>query len=352
MVDTNNYINDKRNIKDFKSHSFSKFKKTDVCKELITCINNQNIESACNWCAELICAGQFQDLWEVILISISKYIAISNPKLPIYISKKFYEFKDIITNGYIGSELLLRNNMQIRQLFAEIVTILSMSNKTPGFEPIKIKSNDEFLLQHISNKLKADNMDYAKCVWRENDAKEIYIAINEIAYYLNKKHNLRDCCYWIEWIMELDAKCRKKKQNIINECRTFAPVDNKFQNDVIWIVWELIIYNNNNTIIKKILESLLELFGIRYTYAIKKKRRYLLYFALQLIIQQSNLSISIAEPNTIDNCNIMLKNINQIYKKIKTNEQSPNTEYLEKDIKHVKSNIEKSLEKIKIIGNL
>ena len=326
MVD----INDKRNIKEFKSHSFSKFKKTDVCKELILCINNQKIEAACNWSAELICAGQFQDLWEILLVSTSKYIAISNPKLPIYIAKKFYEFKDIITNGYIGNELLLRNNIQIRQLFAEVIAILCMSNKTPGFEPIKIK-NEDFLLQDMNNKLKADNLNYAKCVWRENDAKEIYIAINEMAYHLKVKNNLRDCCYWIEWLMELDTKCRKKKTPLTIEYRTFAPVANKFQNDIIWLIWELFIYNTKNKIIKKILESLLELFGIRYSYAIKKKRRYLLYLACQLIIQSPNLSISIATPKCIENCNIIIKNIHQVYKRIKNNELSPNTGYLTQD---------------------
>ena len=130
-------INDKRNPSEFKGVSFSKFQKTKVKQELINCIASSKIESACYWTAELICAGHFSDLWEIIITYVSRYIHLGNPKLPLYISLRMDNFKTMLSNGFVGNELRLRNNQKIRQLFSEIVTILCLSKKKTQFHPYK-----------------------------------------------------------------------------------------------------------------------------------------------------------------------------------------------------------------------
>jgi len=346
-------INDIRTSKDFKGISFSKFKKSEVRKELLNCINNNKIESACNWGAELICAGHYQELWEIILLTISKYIHLGNPKLPIYISMRFDSFKEVYTNGYVGNEISMRNNARIRSLFAEVIAILCLSNKKPALEAIKIKKTEEFSLTHMSNKLKAPTVNYGNIVFKKGDPKELYVAINELSYHIDRENSLYYCCYWVEWILEFEKQLRKNKDKIFCERRTFAPVQSKYQDDVIWIVWELLIIKcGDNAIKKKCVNALLDLFSLRYTAAKKKARKYMLYFALELIIEKVSFNTDIMSNKSNTTVKHVCKNIDNIYKKIKKNEEAPQTEYLfDNKIAPKKSNLEKTIEKLDMMSN-
>ena len=122
-------INDKITQKEFSGITFSQFKKTEVKKQLINAILYNKLEESCYWSAEYICSGHFVDLWEIILLLLGKHINLGNPKLSIYLELRLNYFKEMLNNGYLDNEIKMRNNLKIRELFAEIMCVMCLSRK-------------------------------------------------------------------------------------------------------------------------------------------------------------------------------------------------------------------------------
>ena len=352
-VDDNTEINDMRTPAQFKGISFSKFKKTEVRTQFIENMKKGKIEPACYWCAELLCAGHYMDIWETILHYIGKYIHLGNPKIVIYVERRFSIFRNIISQGHFLNELQLRNNNNMRKLFAELVCILTISNKKHSFESIKINRIEEFDITQMTERLKAPSVKYAEFIFKPKDPKELYIAINEFAYNLSEeKRNMTTACYWIEWVIEFDLICKKRKEQCRCEKRGDYNVDIKLQNDIIWLVWDTLIHYCkllNDPFIDSIITSLLSLFCIKYTTASAKKRKYLLYFAVSLLTETvpSNIEM-ISDKIVLQN---VVQQINNVYKQIKKNEEKPNTDYLFSNLEK-QNTFEQSMQKMELMNKL
>lgn len=340
-----NEINDMRKKKDFKGITFSKFKKSDAKKELLKSLFENKLEPACYWGAEFICAGHYIELWDTILHFMSNNIHLGNPKLPIYIDLRFQTFKNILVNGYVGQELRLRNNEKIRQLFAEILSILCLSKKKNSLDKHRINKTD-FHMENITSKLKADNVLYAKPVFRNSDPKELFIAVNELAYHITAdSRNMINACYWVEWILEFERICIAKKDNCRIERRNFAPVKSSLQMDVVWLIWEVFLHeaSKKNDCTKKIIVALLNLFCIHFSLCCKRKRKFLIYFAVTLLTEHVEMNTPIyTEHKMIEN---IKQKINVIYKQVKRNEIAPKTGYLFNN-SFTEGNLEKTIEKL------
>lgn len=347
-----NVINDIRNAAQFKGIGFSNYKKADVRKQLLTNMLNGKVEPACYWSAELICAGHYGELWESILHYVGKHIHLGNPKIIIYLKLRFELFKQIMSSGVYLTEIDFRNHTKLRQLFAEVITTVTISNKKNSFESIKINREEEFDMTQLTDRLKAPSIEYASDLFLKEDPKELFIALNEFMYHISVK-NMRSACYWIEWVIDFDAICKKRKTPIYCERRKFVKnVEKKFSLDIMWILWDGILKQANtlgDEFIIKLMADLVDIFSIKYTTASCKKRRYLLYFAVSLLCETVPTHIElVSDKKIVQN---VIEKIDNVYKQIKKNEVSPNTDYLYSNLEK-QNTFEESIRRMDMVNSL
>ena len=349
-----NEINDKRQINEFRGITFSGFKKSDAKKELLNSLNDGKIEPACYWCGEFICAGHYLDVWELVILYCSKHIHLGNPNLPRYINMRYENFKNIVNDGYRDNEMALRNNQKIRKLFAEMMCILCLASKKHPFSSKKLKKS-EFESIELTDKFKATNVEFANIIFKKEDPKEFFIAINELVYHLQKTKSVSMCCYWVEWILEFESLAKKeKKRKFIAKRREFAPVENQYQKDIVWMIWDIFLrLSLNNKPLRDIIKGLMGIFSIRYKPGAKKKRKFIFYFAISLFTEHSNIRTPIYHETDSSKIENIKEKINIIYQQIKKNEITPKTDYLfNNSICEKTKNLENTMSKLDKLGNI
>lgn len=323
-------IVDVRDDKQFRLISFSGFKRTDVKKELVACLVDGKMEPACYWSAELVCAGHFSDLWDIYIQFFANYIHIVNPKISVYIEYRYSLFCALRNGGFLEQELRLRNNPKIRRMFAELACVLCSSKRKQKSTEKKVKP-DEYLMEVVEMRLRADTSEFAEAVFREEDPTELFIAINELGYHLSVSggKNGTDACYWVEWILNFDAMCKSQKQPLECERRMFAHADAKYQKETVWMIWDVFLHeaSERNAFIQKVVNATLELFCADYRSGHAKRRKWLMYFIIELFTMPFHTDEPIVREK--EQVQLHVQNIHYIYAQIKRNEEAPDLQYLQ-----------------------
>ena len=123
---------------------------------------------------------------------------------------------------------------------------------------------------------------------------------------------------------------------------------------MIWIIWDAIIEQSKKVggFVEKIEKSLLELFCVKYSAATSKKRKYLLYFAVELLTEPVATNVDLIEASKKEMIGAINENIDLIYKQIKKNEHSPNTDYLFMGTADKKANFDQSMRKLELVQSM
>lgn len=349
------YINDQRIETDFKGITFTEFKLADCKKVFIKSIVDGRIEDSQYWCAELVCSAHYLELWDIFLLVLGKHVHTGNPKLPVYIANKYELFKETI-HPFVSSGTILasRNSSAIRELLCDITYLLCTSKKKPAFVAVKIAKETCFNMSEISLNISAPGTEFANATKEDDDPRELFISTNELAYHVSgKSKNMVRACYWIEWIVALTAQCRMNRTPLMCETRGQIPVDYKFQQEPICLIWVILMHEasqRDNKLTVKIIESLCLLFYIRYTSGAATKRKWLLYSAVEVLTDLYSADIPLVKNRV--HMDTIRSNVNIQYVEMKKREVAPATDYLDHGLEGApkKSAAEKSMDRMALLG--
>ena len=311
----------KDDIEDTRAHfkdTFTGYSRTTARNELADSIVGGRTDAAIGWTAELLCSGFLREIWDVILVILCQNIYLANPKLPVYIETRYNYFRSLMRSH--SNDLCARNDMKVREVMTEIIYILCVSKKRPKLHIIKLP-DDAFDAKHMA--LTAPSIKYARSVFRKNDPQEIFAATNELVYCLSERDALKSC-YWLEWILVLEAQKRKRKDVFRCATRSLPPtVNDKFAGDASWLIWDIIKKEADERIqplIAKIVNALYNLFSSRYGPSTSRKLRCVYYHCCHLLAEPIDVDTPIlADSRSLQD---VVKRTNTVYRQLKKTQKN------------------------------
>ena len=316
-------ICDIRTSKDFNGGTISGYKKRDAINVFQSSIINNRLEEALYWCVELHISTYDKDIWKSIFDIYKKYIHINNPKLFFYILQREDEYNKIINIYPKKHYIFSRNNQEIRNLFCDLISILTLSKKNNLFlDKYLPKINiNRITKTELKNRILDENYNIIQDLGYETLNNTEILCINQIFHNLNNHQGtLKNCFYWY-LLLEKSSKDKKKnpdnnlnsfiKSNYLNKNSILNYVENeKFHwTDIIFKMFDKILLSNdkNNIFISKLKDY--------YKNNFKENKisnlKYILFIIFYIIKNNINWNITlITKYSTYIQC---CANINYIY---------------------------------------
>ena len=340
-IPINYIIHDVRIGNDFKGITISGFKRKDVINVFQNSMINNKIEEAIRWCVELHSTGLNNIIWTSYNNVYLKYIHINNPKLFFYLLKRKKEYNNIIKKYPKKHEIFTRNNQELRNLFAEITSILTITKKNNIFLPKSLPSIKDISFEkyEIKKRMISKNTDHILYYIYNSTSNDEKLALNEIMNnLLYPNGTFENCLYWYLWIEKYKSKNKDEKKILYENVN--LDKDQQYYDHWTFILWKILnTFENrldkNNIIFIRKLEYIYKV-DFKINSINKKKFYYFIAFYIiknninwniplyqnEYLIIQTNANINTMYYNIIksiesnlseNNKNELKKNNNQIY---------------------------------------
>jgi hypothetical protein len=312
-------IHDIRTSKDFKGITICGYKRKDVINAFQNSIINNKLEDAIRWCVELHATGLNKIIWDSFYTIYIKYIHINNPKFFFYLLKREKEYNNLIKYYSKKHEIFTRNDQELRNMYAELTAISSITKKNNIFLPKSLPSinSKSFEKDDIHKRMISKNLEYIQEYIFNNTNSEVKLALNEIINNLMyQRGTFQNCIYWYLWIEKIQNS--KKKENEI----VFSEIKDQYSDHWIFILWRIMVdlstklEKNNKIFLNKIHSIYKKNFKISFI----SKRKYYIFIAFYLIKCDLKWNINIFQQEylIIQSC----ASINKMYGNIINNIQS------------------------------
>ena len=249
-------VYDIRTIKDLKNSTISGYKKNDVLLAFESSLLNRIIEDSIKWCVELHISCYDKDIWKTFFQFYLKNIHINNPKLLIYLLKRKKTYDKFLMYMPKQHYLFSRNNIEIRNMFAELTAFLNNSpksnlllNKSLPSIQIKKLNADELKKRMVA----INNTEIEQFLYSDTH-NIIKLCLNEIYMHLKMDKtniNINNCFFWylyLEKNKDIQKIEENKKMTTIlhffeEENKNNISNNNNDDNDKLKTHWTFILWN-------------------------------------------------------------------------------------------------------------
>ena len=304
-------IVDERLLKELQVQTYMGYRRTDVIKKMRNNILEGKLEESCHWAIELHISGCIGYIWQECIDIMATNINIKNPRLAHYLWSRYRKYQQLLDSYNDNFHLECRNNQEMRNLLADIITVVVLSQKISKLTLPKITHADygkELVLKHV----KAKSMDLVAEYILPDDDDEIKIAINEIAYAIRMRQQ-QDAIYWLYWLENAD---KIRQQNNVSALKTAArPIENideKYSEDWIWFIWKICLIQKIDKHTFHAIDALFHFTLLNYNWQTRKSKIKLLHFALTILTDDRiswNVPVIIKNEIRVRAC----ANINKLY---------------------------------------